>query len=986
MKKLQLGLIVILIILSKISPGGTIQAQPIDPPYLKYQNHQWVDSILQQLTIDQKIAQSIWVATWSNRDISHYIEINRQIETLGIGGLLFFQGTAEKQAELINQYQSVSKVPLAIAMDCEWGAGMRLDNIYDFPYQMTLGAIQNDSLILKAGMAIGEQLKRLGITVNFAPVADINSNPLNPVINYRSFGEDKKSVTQKTIMYSSGLQNSGILSTAKHFPGHGDTDLDSHYDLPQLNHSKERFDTLEIFPFRNLINNGIGAVMTAHLNIPSMGTQENQPSTLSPEIIKDILRGELGFKGLIITDAMNMQGVTKYYKPGDADAIAYLAGNDILEYTNDPAESIGAIKRELKAGKITIGEIDERCRRILAMKYWSGISKPPKVIQENIEEEVNNPAVLALIRELYASSLTLLANNNNTLPIKGLSGKRIAVLSLNKRGTSDFYEMVSRYSEADYFTWSEGETDENELINKLSGYNLLLIAVHNTDQRPSRNFAVTESMRSFLAKIPSEIAHVSVYFGNPYAIEVFKELESSDALIVTYQENKFTEELSAQLIFGAIGAHGKLPVTINSRFKVGYGLITPGNLRLQYGYPESAGISSKSLGRKIDSLAVAGLKAGAYPGCEVVAAVNGVVIFHKTYGYHTFENREFVEPGDIWDLASVTKITGALSGLMKLDDMGLFSTNETLATYWPDFKRAEIGSLKMDEILAHQAGLIAWIPFWKSTIKKNNSFKPRSFKYFKSEKYQLPVAQGIYLYNNYSKKMYRQIKNSPIGEKKYLYSGLTFYLYPEIISNLSGKSFDNFLREEVFLPIGANSIVFNPLRYYSLSRIIPTENDTFFRNQLIHGYVHDEGAAMMGGISGNAGLFSTANDLIKLVEMYRRMGNYGGEQIISEETLSKYSSAPFVENGNRRGLGFDKPQLPEMVNNIDNIYPCKGASPGSFGHSGYTGTFVWADPALGVSYVFLSNRVYPTRDNNLISEMNIRTEILQSIYDGIKGS
>ncbi|TFH38616.1 MAG: serine hydrolase, partial [Bacteroidia bacterium] len=928
------------------------------------------------------IAQSIWVATWSNRDIAHYIEINKQVETLGIGGLIFFQGTAEKQAELINQYQAVTKVPLAVAMDCEWGAGMRLDNIVDFPYQMTLGAINDDSLIYRMGLEIGDQLRRLGITVNLAPVADINNNPLNPVINFRSFGEIKSEVAEKSVMYSKGLQEKGIMATAKHFPGHGDTDTDSHLDLPVLAHSRERFDTLELYPFRQLIENGVGAVMTAHLNIPSMGTATNLPSTLSPDVILGVLRHDLGFKGLVITDAMNMKGVTRYYLPGEADALAYLAGNDVIEYVDNPEISIKAIRKLLDESKITIDDVNMRCRRILAMKYWSGLSGFTPVKREGIEASVNQPSTLALVRELYSNALTLLTNDN-MIPVSGLENKKIATLAVNSKATTKFQEMVGMYTDADHFTWNEGMPGEAELLTRLSGYDLIIAGIYNTDQRPYRNFGITDGLKKFIGEMPEEVNTITVYFGNPYAIERFGELEQSDALILAYQENSFTEELSAQLIFGAIGAHGKLPVTINERFRSGYGLITPGNLRLQYGYPESAGVSSGILEHSIDSIALAGIEAGAYPGCEVLAARNGIVIFSKSYGYHTFDKREKTEAGDLWDLASVTKVSAALAGLMKLDDMGQFSTGETISTYWPDLKHSDKGDLRMDEILAHQAGLMAWIPYWKNTVRDNGKYKARTIRYEPSERYPIVVSQGLYLNENYRKKIYREIKKSPLGEKKYLYSGLTFFLYPQIIENLSGMKYEEFLDEKIYHRLGAYNIVFNPYRLYSLSRIVPTELDTLFRHQLLHGYVHDEGSAMMGGLSGNAGLFATGNDLLKLVEMYRRMGNYGGEQVIAEEVVRKYSTAPFLENDNRRGLGFDKPQTPEMVQDIKDIYPCPGASPSSFGHSGYTGTFIWADPEKGISYVFMSNRVYPTRDNNLISDMNIRTLILQAIYDSI---
>lgn len=954
-----------------------------DPPYLKFMNHTWVDSVLNSLNEEEKIAQSIWLATWSNRGISHFIEINNLVESLGVGGLIFFQGTAAKQAELINQYQSVAKVPLTIAMDCEWGTGMRLDNLIDFPYQMTLGAINDDSLIYRMGTVIGEHMKILGLNYNLAPVADINNNPSNPVINYRSFGELKDNVAVKSAMYSNGLQDRGIVATAKHFPGHGDTDVDSHFDLPVLSHSKERFDSLELYPFRYLVENGVGSIMTAHLSIPSLGTTVNMPSTLSPEVINSLLRDEMGFRGLIITDAMNMQGVTKYYEPGVAEAMAYLAGNDIIEFTNYPELAIESIQKLRVEGKISSQEIDSRCRKILAMKYWTGASQAKPVPTTGLEESINSSATKALIRDLYANALTLLINNDNLIPVRRLDEIKIATIAVNSNEKRLFQEMTDRYCRADHFYWTEGAAGERELLEKLTGYDLVITAIYGTDQRPSANFGITPAMRSFLGRLPVNMNKITVWFGNPYGIDKFNELELSEALLLAYQENSFTEELSAQLIFGAIGAHGRLPVTINERFGAGFGLITPGNLRLQYGYPENAGMNSDRLVHGIDSIVEKGLNAGAYPGCEVMAARNGVVIFHKTYGYHTFDRREYVLAGDLWDIASVTKITAPLAGLMKLDEMGLFNTGDKLSSYWPSFRHSDKGELRMDEILAHQAGLVAWIPYWEKTIKENGRYRANAIRYEQTERYPVSVASGLYLRNNYKKKIYREIKKSPVGEKKYLYSGLPFFLFPQIIENLSGIGYEDFLNQNIYHRLGAYNIVFNPLRSYPESRIVPTEYDSLFRRQQLRGWVHDEGAAMMGGLGGNAGLFTTAEDMLKMVEMYRQMGSYGGDQIISSDILMKYTSAPFTDNDNRRGLGFDKPQLPFMVSDIKDIYPCQGASLSSFGHSGYTGTFVWADPEKGISYIFLSNRVYPTRNNNLLSDMNIRTSVLQLLYDSI---
>ncbi len=357
---------------------------------------------------------------------------------------------------------------------------------------------------------------------------------------------------------------------------------------------------------------------------------------------------------------------------------------------------------------------------------------------------------------------------------------------------------------------------------------------------------------------------------------------------------------------------------------------------------------------------------------------------HKTYGFQTYENRIALAKDDLFDLASVSKISGPLPGLMLLNSSGKFSPDEKLGTYLPDFRRSNKGNIVMRDFLAHQAGLVSWLPFWKETVRKDGTFKRSIYSHEQSKKYPLEVADNLYINKNYRKKMFMEIKKTKLGAKKYLYSDLTFIIAPEIINRLTGKPWYDYVTTEIYHKIGAFDIGFNPYQKYSLTRIVPTEYDSLFRKEQIHGTVHDEAAAMQGGISGHAGLFATANDLMKLMELYRRMGNYGGEQLIKRDVVEEYARVQFPENKNRRGLGFDKPSLYDPDTKPEDIYPTKGASAESFGHSGFTGTFVWIDPKSEISYVFLCNRVYPTRNNNLVTSLNLRTKILQAIYDSIE--
>jgi len=973
-----------LLIITRIILVPELKSQSIDPPFIEYINHPWVDSIMQTLTVDQQIAQCIWVAGYSNRDVSHEVEISDIIREYGVGGIVFFQGTATKQAELTNYYQKISKVPLLISLDGEWGVGMRIENADKFPYQMTLGAIRNDSLIYQFGKAVANQFIRLGIQMNLAPVADINVNPMNPVINYRSFGENREKVSLKTIMYMKGMQDNGILATAKHFPGHGDTDIDSHLDLPLISHSRQRLDSIELYPFRKLINEGIGSIMTAHLDLPALDTTTGLPSTLSPIIIKELLIQQLGFKGLVITDAMNMKGVTKYFPPGEADAKALEAGNDVVEFVTDVEAAIKETKGYILSKKLSTEDIALKCRKILALKYWSGLNKVHTIFKENIDKELSPMHNKALIHELYANALTVLKNEENILPVKNIQNIKIATVAVNRRDISLFQKRISEYHPADHFFLDPEDTAACEdLLKKISNYDIVITGIFGLDQRSNKGFGIGHGLIDFINKLVERNQNIITWFGNPYAINKIESLRNADGLILAYQENDFTEDLSAQLVFGGIGANGSLPVTINEQWPSDFGIITPGNLRLQYGIPESVGLSSDILYRKIDSLVNIGLTARAFPGCEVMAARDGVVIFRKNYGYQTYDKRILVMEDDLYDLASVTKIAATLPGLMLLNSEGKFTPDATLGYYLSDFRRTNKGNVLMRDILAHQAGLTAWIPFWEETVRKNGKFKRNIFDAEYSKKFPIEVAQYLYINRKYNTKIINEIKRSPVGEKKYLYSDLAFIIAPEIIEKLSGQKWYEFVNENIYQKIGAYDIGFNPYLKYPLSRIVPTEYDSLFRKQLLRGTVHDEGAAMLGGISGHAGLFATANDLMKLLELYRRMGEYGGEQLIRREVMEEYSRVQFPENNNRRGLGFDKPLLNNSQLPQAETYPTRSTSPLSFGHSGYTGTFVWIDPEYNISYIFLCNRVYPTRSNNLLSDLNIRTEILQAIYDSI---
>ena len=949
------------------------------------EEQRWVDSVFNALTPEERIGQMFMAAAYSNRGPDHTDAILKLIREQHIGGLIFFQGTPERQAELTNYFQSQSKVPLLIAIDGEWGLGMRLDGTLKFPYQMTLGALRNDSLIYEMGTELAREFKRMGIQMNFAPVVDINNNPNNPVINFRSFGMDRDNVARKGTLYMLGMQKHGILATGKHFPGHGDTGTDSHLTLPVIRQSRSHLDSVELYPFKRLIDSGAAAIMVAHLSIPSLDSTPNQASTLSKPIVTGLLKNELGFKGIAVTDAMNMKGVADYYPQGVADVKAIEAGNDLVEFSKDIPKAISEVMKALKSRQLNQADINRRIKKILTAKYRAGLAYYQPVSLIHLRKDLNTTSARMLNHRLSKEAVTLLQNSDSIVPVRHLERQMIAAVVTGSDTITRFQEYLKKYTRMDLFVLPEDTVARKEIFDKLSGYSLVILGIQGLDQHPYRHFGLTEDKISMIDTIIRSYPVITVFFGNPFALKLIPHIQQSKALLVTYQETPVMQELAAQMVFGVYGTDGRLPVTVSGMYNTGDGISVTPIGRLRYDIPEAVGMDSQWLSHQIDSLCTNGLDSAAYPGCEVLVARNGTVIFNKCYGYFTYARQSPVTPDDLYDFASVTKITGPLPALMRLHDQGKFKLDVPLSTYWPALRHSNKKNVMIRDVLAHQGRLQSWIPYWRNTVNKHGDLRRIYYSLDSTDKYHTYVAPRIFLKNSYRKKIYKAIKKSPLlPEKKYLYSGLSFYLWPQIIENLTGRDYETYLKDSVYRPLGAWELTFNPYKHYPLSRIAPTENDTFFRKEQLQGWVHDEGAAMMGGVSGNAGLFGTANDLAKLMQMYLNMGTFGGRRIISDSTMHEFSRWQFPDNDNRRGLGFDKPYPDNDQRPPEKVYPCPDAGPNSFGHSGYTGTFTWVDPDNGLLYIFFSNRVYPTRLNHKLIDMNIRTNILEAIYRAIR--
>ncbi|HET6243381.1 MAG: serine hydrolase [Bacteroidetes bacterium] len=948
------------------------------PNYL--QNPHWADSVFKKLTPDERIAQLFMVAAYSNKDQKHVEEIVDLVNKYKIGGLIFFQGGPLRQAHLTNYYQSLAKVPLMISIDGEWGLAMRLDSTVQFPKQMTLGAIQNDSLIYQMGAEIANHCKRIGIHVNLAPVVDVNNNPANPVIGNRAFGENKYNVARKGIAYMKGMQDNGVMANAKHFPGHGDTDSDSHKTLPLISHSRQRMDSIELYPFKELIDNGLGSMMVAHLYIPAYDATKDIATTLSKVVVTDLLQNQYGFKGLIFTDALNMKGVSKFFPPGIVDVKALLAGNDVLLFAEDVPTAIFEIKKSIERGEITQSEIDLKCMKILMAKQWCGLNKYQPVQIKKLYEDLNSVSSELINRKLTEASLTVLNNKNNLLPLMNLDTLKIASLLIGSNQANAFQQTLELYTQVDhYFIDKEATIDKiNSKLDQLNDYNLVIISVTGTNNNRNKNYGINNVTIDLINRLSNRVKTIVHLPANPYSLTKIEGIEKVDALIMAYEDNEWSKNYSAQLIFGGIAATGKLPVTASKLYVEGMGHNTI-KTRFKYTIPEEMFIKSKQF-NKIDSIAYYGISQNAYPGCQILVAKSGNVIYNKSFGYHTYENKIKVKNSDIYDLASITKIAASVPGIMKLQDENLITLDDKLCDFLPSVDSCNKNSASLRNILTHQAGFRDWIPFYLKTINKG-VYKPGVYNKEKSEEFPFRVAENLYIHKDYPDSIMSRVINSPVAEKvEYKYSDLGYYLVKEIIERYTYMPLEIFSQKTFYGPLGMTTTTYRPRERFPLNRIVPTEYDLAFRKQLIHGDVHDQGAAMLGGVAGHAGLFSNANDLAKLMQMYMQFGEYGGIRYFRKEIIQEYIKCQFCENENRRGIGFDKPEM-----NYNKIGPtCKCVSDMSFGHTGFTGTMAWADPENELIFIFLSNRVYPDAENKKLVSLGIRTQIQNAIHEALK--
>lgn len=948
----------------------------------------WVESRLAKMTLKEKIGQ-LFIHTVPLHDTeANRKNIRNAIKEYKIGGILFSDGQVANQMKLTNYAQELADIPLMITFDGEWGLNMRLKEIPAFPRNRVMGCIQDNELLYEYGKEVARQFREIGVHVNFAPVADVDNNPLNPVINTRSFGGDVRNVAEKVLAYSRGLEDGGVLSVSKHFPGHGDTNVDSHKALPILKFTRERLDSIEMYPFRKAIEAGLGGVMVGHLEIPALS---KKPASLSPEIL-DILQEEFEFKGLAFTDALEMKGVSNNL---NVCAQALMAGNDMLLPPRNLKREMDGVLLAVKEGKLTEEYLTEKCRKVLTFKYALGLHETQFFQLSGIEKRLMRPATMDLLNRIERAAVTVVGNEGGILPMD-VDLKNTAILNIGKSTEGKvFHQQLSKYMKVDRI---QAHPDSIATLGKrLAKYDRVIVAIH------TEKYAAYQAM---LATLSSKLPLAYVYF-TPLK-QLYKKgnaWKKAASVILGHSGSKNVQQFVAEVMMGREKATGRISVEVKDYRMPGEGV----DLEVTKVYrPEDYGMDSSVLS-KIDQIAMEGITKKAYPGCQVLILKDGIPVYDKCFGTFTYGDSKKVEPDDLYDIASLTKTTATLLAIMKLYDEGRFGLTDPISNYVPALKGSKKGRITIEDLLMHQSGLPGSWPFYREAIDDSSYvgsfFKARidgthhlrvdnrlyvtdAFNYKKeylsssrSEEYPLQLAENMYLSPAFPDRMLEMIASDdvPLRDRRYRYSCLNFMLLKEMVEYISGMPMDEYLEKVFYAPMGMKHTLYHPLRRYEESQIVPTIQKDYLRNRKeLRGYVHDEIAAFMGGVSGNAGLFSNARDVAKVYQMLVDGGQYGGKRYLSLETCQLFMNKK--SRISRRTLGFDKPDPAPGKG------PCADETPKEVvGHTGFTGTCAWADPKNGLVFVFISNRVYPRPfDHKALMTLKIRPRIQQLMYQALK--
>ena len=911
----------------------------------------WHEYQLKQMSLDEKIGQLFMVAAYSNKDAQHTLDLENQVLNYHVGGLVFFQNDPLKQAYLSNYLQSISKVPLMLGIDAEWGLAMRLQHTQKFPYAITLGALQNDSLAFEVGAAIGRDLKRLGMHINFAPDVDINVNPKNPIIGFRAFGDDKKRISFTADAFSKGMLSEDVLSCAKHFPGHGDVHTDSHLDMPEVDKSYKQLDTSEFYPFKYLIKQGVPSIMVAHIFYPQLDSRPNRPASLSKYIIDTVLRQKMNYDGLVITDALNMKGVSKYYEPGFIELEAFLAGNDVLMFSENVPKAFELIKDAILKGLVSEAELDKRVSRILKWKKVAGLDHYKPIETSHLLQDLNSNRNDILLQNVANQTVEIIRDPQGL--IKQLDNSKTVFVTVGDLLESTWKTELSSQGLTHFISMDKDANAEKQggLLNKLGPYSTVVVSLHQAKFWKQEKAGYSENDFGLIKLLASKKKVIVVGFCNPYVLQY---LPDNVTVVAGYEDLQCFHHAVLDLILGKINQKGQLPIKLRAYNRTN----------------ESTGsINNTNKLNEIDGIVQQLMQKKAAPGCRVLVLKDGKEVFNRSYGYLNYDKLKKVNDSSMYDIASVTKIAATTLAVMKLYEEGKIDLQKTLGHYLPQVQGSNKADLVISDVLQHRAGLTAWIPFYKETLP----FIDSVYCAKEDSAFCVKVADKLFMLKANKDTIYKRIFASPLESKVYRYSDLSMILMQLVVEKVSGQSLDQYVDYHFYKPMGLKYITFNPWKKQKTDNIAPTQLDRLFRQQELCGYVHDPGAAMLGGVSGHAGIFSTAGDLAALMQMLVQGGTYKNREYLKLSTIKKFTSYQNLDS--RRGLGFDKPDFTGKVSPASTM-----GSHQMFGHTGFTGTCTWADPKSGLVFVFLSNRICPIEENKELITGNYRTRIQDVIY------
>lgn len=933
-----------------------------DVPGGRVPRDKWIERALDTLTTEEKIGQ-LFIQPVSGAMYRHELhELASLIKKYNLGGLFFQGGKAAKQVQLIRQLQEAAPTPLLIAMDARHGLGTSLEGMERFPSFPALGAIQNESYLYELGKEVALQCRRLGIHINMSPILQSSPGVQQLQSSPDVFSQDQGEAFSKGLRYMQGMQDHGLIPCYEQLPLN-----------PQL--ATARLENLS-----PTVSSSLQGKLVAQLSFIPQGENINDKSLLlrMAEQQDFLYEKYLKLQGLVLSEPL-----TKYQGEAGTLAVeALLAGNDILVSTADLEAAVNGILQALAEGKIKQTDIDRRVQKIMWAKHQVGLDTRNKAAVEDAIGAMNLRSSRMLKQYLYEEAITLVRNEEGLIPVRVLDTTSFASLTIHNRSAEKkgpFQQMLSRYAPFEHYSITDNlkQSDYDQLFRQLGSHGHVIVALYEPLSREGKLAKETISFLNFLQQ-KTKVTIVS--FAHPHALA---DLDSFRSIICAYENDPVAEQVVPQLLFGAIGARGRLPVNASARLTAGAGVSTKPLARLGYTIPEVVGLHPDTLAI-IDSLAQWAIDEEMTPGCQVLVARKGKIVFEKAYGYQTYDKKVPITPETIYDIASVTKVAATMQGVMFLQERGAIEIDEKISYYLPELRNTDKEHITIRELLLHRAGLRSFIPFWAMTVDKRGldgelySEKPEG-------EYSLQVSRNLYGAESLRDSVWHWTVNSKLRRLRgrrnpswkpdynYRYSDLSFYMLHQLVERMTNQPIDRFLAQNFYDPLGLTTMTYQPLHKFPAERIAPTERDRHFRNELVRGTVHDEGAALYGGVAGHAGLFSNAHDLAVLMQMNLQDGIYGGDRYYLPGTIGRFSIRQY--NDSRRGLGWDKPEYLR-----DGGPTAPEASYASFGHLGFTGTAVWVDPKYDLVYVFLSNRVHPNARNTKLLTESVRTKIQSVVY------